>query len=353
MPEGPEVRRHADALHAALAGRRIVALTARTKLAKAWLAAHPDVFTGRRVERVYSHGKHLVGAVEGGLFFHSHLMMWGRWQVTEGEPPAEMDRRERARIVVECAAAILFSAPVFDVGEGDPRAAVENLASLGPDILPYADEEPFDEAAFRARLLAPEHAGASIGAALLNQRIAAGIGNYLRAEILFHCRLDPWRRVADLTADELDRLCRTIPEMARQAYLTGGVTVTDEVRGRMRRDASLVYQPGREWGTRHYVFRRTNLPCVECGGTVRQTRQVTHAAGDEEDERTRIIYFCPTCQGASVELKQPRRRAARAAQPAAKVEVKNDQTDRRGERGPREITARGKNGSASGKRALR
>jgi formamidopyrimidine-DNA glycosylase len=310
MPEGPEVRRYADALAAVLEGERIASVMARTRGARAWLEARPGALDGRVVERIRSHGKNLIGWVGGGYYFHSHLMMWGRWQVVQGEPPAAVDRRERARITVAGAAAILYSAPVFELGEGDPYERVEYLRTLGPDVLPYAGA--FDRETFLDRLTAAENRSRTVGAALLDQRVTAGIGNYLRAEILFACRLDPWRRVADLAPDDLARLCETIPELARRAYETGGATVSEADRSRLRDDPSLVYSPGREWGTRHYVFRRTNLPCLECGGAVRQLRQVT--AEDEEGERTRIMYFCPSCQSTTVALKPPRRpRAGRTA----------------------------------------
>ena len=70
-------------------------------------------------------------------------MMWGRWQTFSPAAPVEKDRRERARIVVDKGAAILFSAPIFNVGEGDPYEQIENLATLGPDVLPYKGK--FDE----------------------------------------------------------------------------------------------------------------------------------------------------------------------------------------------------------------
>src|SRR5690349_17080414 len=113
MPEGPEVRKYADALDTALTRRAIVSLEARTKDARKWLHENEQRIRGRRVERVVSHGKHLLGYIEGDFFFHSHLLMWGRWQTFGpsrqlGLP--ERDRRERARIVVKRAAAILLSA---------------------------------------------------------------------------------------------------------------------------------------------------------------------------------------------------------------------------------------------------
>src|ERR1041385_3233857 len=197
MPEGPEVRKYADAIDKALSGRTIVSLQARTKEARKWLQDGESQLIGRRVERVVSHGKHLIGYIEGDFFFHSHLMMWGRWQTfgpTRGRSKSksielpEKDRRERARIVVEGAAAILLSAPIFNVGEGDPYDVIEILATLGPDALPYRGR--FDRKEFLRRLA--EHEDETIGAALLNQRIVAGLGNYLRAEILFNCKLNPW-----------------------------------------------------------------------------------------------------------------------------------------------------------------
>src|SRR5829696_4200890 len=87
-----------------------------------------------------------------------------------------------------------------------------------------------------------------VGAALLDQRIVAGLGNYLRAEILFDCKLNPWRTVGELTQRNLSCLAKAIPQLARDAY-ERGATAADEDRKRMASDPSLVYQPGREMGT--------------------------------------------------------------------------------------------------------
>lgn len=302
MPEGPEVRKYADALEAVLGGRVVTQLEARTRDARKWLEVNRERIVGRRVNRVMSHGKHLIGKIDGDFFFHSHLMMWGRWQTFAPPAPSsakkfvlpEKDRRERARVVVDGGAAILLSAPIFDVGEGDPYETIENLRNLGPDILPY--NKRFEAAEFRRRLLAAKNRDVTIGAALLNQQIVAGIGNYLRAEILFACKLDPWRKIDQLTDANLKCLTRTAPKLARLAY-ERGATAPDNDRERMGSDSSLVYQPGREYGTRHLVFRRTNLPCLRCGETIRQLRQATYnPEPDDQEERTRIVYFCPKCQ---------------------------------------------------------
>jgi len=302
MPEGPEVRKYADALDEVLSGRVVLSLEARTKDARKWLEENHERVVGHNVERVVSHGKHLIGYIAGGFYFHSHLMMWGRWQTFAVEKSRrklatlelpDKDRRERARIIVDGGAAILLSAPIFNVGEGDPYEEIEILSTLGPDALPY--RRRFDAREFQRRLMLPQHQHETIGAVLLNQQIVAGLGNYLRAETLFVCKVNPWLKVADLSQRQLDCLTRTIPRLARAAY-ERGATAAQSDRERMASDPALVYQPGREYGTRHMVFRRTNLPCLRCGENIRQLRQATSRREDDEDERTRIVYFCPTCQ---------------------------------------------------------
>ncbi|HYB97930.1 MAG TPA: DNA-formamidopyrimidine glycosylase family protein [Candidatus Limnocylindrales bacterium] len=305
MPEGPEVRRYADLLAASLTGSAIRKVSARTRQARSWLDEHGESLDGRRLTTICSRGKHLIGYIEGNVYFHSHLMMWGRWRVDPSEP--EFDRRERARIVTEAGTAVLSSAPVFEIGSGDPFENVEHLRSIGPDILPYEGIAAFDRDVFRRRLLSPAHCRYTIGAALLDQQLVAGIGNYLRCEILYCCGINPWRTVSALSEPEIGCLSATIPLLARRAYERSGTTVSDEEKQRLGSEPGLVYQAGREYGTRHYVFRRTNLPCLRCGSTIRQQRQVTRF--DEEGEHTRITYFCPDCQGVDVEP----RAAARAA----------------------------------------
>jgi formamidopyrimidine-DNA glycosylase len=296
MPEGPEVRRSADLIAPVLVGQPIADVQARTKAAKAWLAERPGRFEGRLVERVWTHGKHLVVQIEGDAFVHVHLMMWGRWFVVEGAP-GERERKERLRIVTPDGAAILNSAPVVEIGEGDPYEQVELLASLGPETLPYPDEPPFDAAEARRRLLLRPNR--SVGAALLDQQALAGLGNYLRADVLFACGIHPWKPVGLLGEDEWEALLATIPEMTLRAYQTGGRTLAPDDFERVSADPALSYPSAKPWQQRHYVFRRTNLPCLACGTPVRQNRQVTRKGEEtrDGDDKTRIIYFCPACQG--------------------------------------------------------
>ena len=301
MPEGPEVRRYAQQLANALDGQEIIALTTRMKDAKKWLLEHPNTIVGRKILQIRSHGKHLFGILEGEIGFHSHLMMWGRWFVHAPDENPEVDRRERPRIVTPNATAILFSAPLYGLFEGNPYQKVENLATLGPDILPYEGE--FDRAEFVRRLMLPENLEREIGAVTLDQRVAAGLGNYLRADLLFFCKIDPWKTVSQLSSDEIAWLCEQIPLIAKRALAQAGVSASDEMRERLLSDNSLSYGDEiREFGARHAVFRRTNLPCLTCGNPIKQKQQTIYRTRDGDDEnepeseKARTIYFCPQCQ---------------------------------------------------------
>lgn len=318
MPEGPEVQRYADLIGHALLNRPLTSIIARTQQAKSWLAEHPQVLVGATARRVHARGKNLLIRFDDDLFCYSHLMMWGRWQVIGNHGDEPLDKRERARFSTSEQHAILLSAPIFQIQRG-PLEMVPTLASLGPDILPDEGEE-FEAQEFQRRLFASQNAEREIGAILLDQDVLAGVGNYLRAEILFECRLDPWKRVRDLSEAELECLCSEIPRVARLAYQSGGATAPESERERMERDASLVYSPS-EWGRRHWVFRRTNLPCLRCASTIRQARQTTHVFEDG-DEKSRIIYFCPSCQQTSVTLKaaKPRKKAAPTQDPPEQLD---------------------------------
>ncbi|MBX3138908.1 hypothetical protein KF707_21960 [Candidatus Obscuribacterales bacterium] len=96
MPEAPEVRKYADNLATALVGRRIKSFSARTKDAKSWLAANESELVGLKIDKVFARGKNIIGLIEGGYYFYSHQMMWGRWEIHPGGEDIARDRK-RAR----------------------------------------------------------------------------------------------------------------------------------------------------------------------------------------------------------------------------------------------------------------
>ena len=98
---------------------------------------------------------------------------------------------------------VQFDGPVLELMT-DSRTRLDNrLTQLGPDILAAGE---FDEQDFLRRLRSDDYTR-GIGDALLDQRIIAGIGNIWKSEGCFMARLDPWRKVGDVTDARRSRSC--------------------------------------------------------------------------------------------------------------------------------------------------
>ena len=121
--------------------------------------------------------------------------------------------------------------------------------------------------------------GRSLGSLLLDQHFVAGIGNYLRSEILHVSRLSPFDRPKDLPANKKRTLSKDILRVTVQSFLTAGVT-NDPSR------VSILKQKGLSRSKyRFAVFARAGLPCYECGEEI--VRSETNG---------RRFYSCPACQ---------------------------------------------------------
>ena len=247
MPEGDTIWRVAAALRARIAGA-IVRRSSHTGL------------EGRRVEAVEAVGKHLLIRFEGGYVLHTHLGMYGSWYVLR---PRERWRKPswQARAVLETDewVAVCFLAPTVKITR-DAEIATHHL---GPDLL--RDEFELDVAVRRARALGAE---VPLGELLLDQRVAAGIGNVYRCETLWAHRLSPWRSAGEISDDEL----RDLYAYARDALRLN-------LRGRFGRRFP-DHAPAA-------VHARTGKPCPRCGTRIDSRRQGALA---------RWTYFCPRCQ---------------------------------------------------------
>ena len=250
MPEGDTIWRTAAGLHAALAGREVV-------------AARPPTLQrleGTTLVAVDPVGKHLLMRFSDGSTLHSHMRMRGSWHLYG---PAERWRRpqHQARAVLDFGdrLAVCFAAPVIEL-VGDARQAVGHL---GPDLL--GDQLRLDEVVARARALGPT----PIGELLLDQRVCSGIGNVYKCEGLWEQRLDPWRSSAGLSDEQLRDLFATIRDALR-ANLRGGAFARRFAAGR----------PAAAHG-------RRGRPCPRCG---------TRISARQQGEQARWTYWCPGCQ---------------------------------------------------------
>lgn len=281
MSEGPEIYRLAGKLNEEFAGSRIVAIESRLKKAKAWLDEHPGLVEGQEIKRIYSVGKNLIWELEADIYFHIHLLMFGKIRTYSLRHRVEFDRMTRALIVTSDRQAVLINVQVFNIGEGDPFKQIETLREIGPDICAV----PFDKDLFLERLNKDSNRSQEIAPVLLDQNVAAGIGNYLKSDILFECKINPWTTVEDLSPDRQACLADTIPSVAQRTLKNKGQTVTDEVMQRIMDDPDT---PKANWWHRHWVFRHTNRPCKICGTPIKQRRQ---GAG-----KGRVTFYCPNCQ---------------------------------------------------------
>jgi endonuclease-8 len=248
MPEGDTIHRTADRLRATLAGQPLVKLDIRRRTG-ATMPPPP----GTTIDAVDAVGKHLLVRFGDGTTLRTHMQMNGAWHVYR---TGERWRRPRpqARVVIDVDgwSAVCFAAPVVELTR-DPSAAT---AHLGPDLMTATDD---DIEVATARLLSWRQPAAEIGAVLLDQRVACGVGNMYKSESLFACGVDPFRPIADLDEDA----ARHIVAMASRLLRTSAA----------RRD--------------HAVYGREGQLCRRCGTPIRRAPQGAHG---------RSTYWCPSCQ---------------------------------------------------------
>ncbi len=244
MPEGDALARAARRLQA-LVGERVEVEAPHPRAAVKRVAERLD---GRLLVAVEAVGKNLLLRFDDGVVLRSHLRMSGRWSVrprdarpySSGRPWLVLRGSERE--------AVLWNGPVLELDD-------RGLRRLGPDILARPPDLETMLANFR------RNAARTIGEALLDQRNVAGIGNAWKAEALWEARVSPWRRVGDVSDDELR-------------------STLDAAHRLMSASAAGARGP-------RAVYRRAGRPCTRCGTAIR-------SRGQGEDNRT--AYWCPTCQ---------------------------------------------------------
>ncbi len=269
MPEGPEIRRAADQIETAIGGRITTTVEFHLPALKRW----EGPLSGVRVLRVDTRGKAMLTRFANGLTLYSHNQLYGRWYcVARGHLP-ETGRRLRVAIHTRAHSALLYSASEIRVLREDEVERHPFLSRLGPDIL------GLDASQTLHRLTDPRFHRRQLGTLLTDQAFVAGIGNYLRCEILFHCRLHPRLRPSDLTPSQQEVLAGTMVELPRRSYATGGIT-NDRQRAARLMDKGATFEQAR-----FLVYRREGLPCYRCTAPILKVRHSGQGC-----------YLCPRCQ---------------------------------------------------------
>jgi len=271
MPEGPEIRLAADRLHAVLADRVIE--DAEFTLPTLSQARHRIL--GRQVERVTCHGKAMLTQFDHGETLYSHNQLYGVWRISKRGAVPNTKRQMRVALHTRDHSAYLFSATDIELWPTEHLDQHPFLRKLGPDVL----DESLNPASVAARLREPAFTRRSLASLYLDQGYIAGIGNYLRSEILYRAKVSPKARPADLKAADIQRLARATLTISRRSYKTRGVTVT-------QREKKHLAQPGGGFESyRFAVFGRQGKACLACKATIQKI-----------DASARRLYWCPTCQ---------------------------------------------------------
>ena len=273
MPEGHTLRRLADELATAFAGR-----TVRVSSPQGRFAADAAVLDGQVLVGADAAGKHLFVEFPGERFVHVHLGLIGGFLVhpdADAVPPPV--GQVRLRLVAadgeRASYADLRGATACELIGLEQHDAI--LARLGPDPLrPDADPE-------RAwRRISRSHR--PIGDLLMDQEVIAGVGNVYRAEVLFRHRLHPLRPGNTLRRGQFRAVWDDLVELMTEGVRTGRIDTvrpehTPEAMGRAPRKD--------DHGGEVYVYRRNGMPCHVCGKNVRTEVLVG-----------RNLFWCPRCQ---------------------------------------------------------
>jgi endonuclease VIII len=255
MPEGDTIHRTAATLRTVLEGRELERFDAPR------VRGRPPA-AGSRIDAVEARGKHLLIRFGDGAVLHSHMRMTGSWHTYR---TGETWRRHasRARVVIETpsSVAVCFDAPVVELLDERSVARHSQLRALGPDLC--VPEPDIEEAARRMDALDP---ATPIGVALLDQRVASGVGNVYRSDVLWACGVDPFLALAELDPGRRRELLVTAARMLRANL------------GAWRR---------RTVPQGLAVYDRAGRPCRRCGAAIRARRLGVQA---------RSVWWCPGCQ---------------------------------------------------------
>src|ERR1700759_3760611 len=292
MPELPEVETVRRGLQPAMEGAKIVHAEARRKdlrfpFQKDFVAR----LEGQTVTGLGRRAKYLMADLASGDVLLMHLGMSGSFRVVADgngnvpgqfhHPRAEDRAHDHVLFHMSSGALIVFNDPRrFGYMKVIAREAIEDeplLKGLGPE--PLGNE-------FDADMLARSCANkkTSLKAALLDQRIVAGLGNIYVCEALFRARLSPRRLAATLstkkgeTTDHARRLVESIHAVLNQAIKAGGSSLRDH----RQTSGELGY-----FQHSFQVYDREGEKCHTkgCEGIVRRFTQ-----------NGRSTFWCPKCQ---------------------------------------------------------
>lgn len=252
MPELPEVETVCRGLALRLEGRRLVRVEQRRPdlrwpLPRRFAAR----LTGRRIERIARRAKYILLHLDGDEVLLCHLGMSGSMLVGEGTAPT-LAPHDHVVLHTDDGWHVRFNdARRFGMMDLVATARLDRhklLAGLGPEPLDPAFDGPRLAAALKGK-------ATPIKAALLDQRVVAGLGNIYVSEALFWAGISPRRLARSVQGRRAERLAAAIKQVLEAAIAAGGSSLRDYV----QTNGELGYFQHR-WA----VYDREGLACPDC-----------------------------------------------------------------------------------------
>ena len=283
MPELPEVETVCRGLRPKLEGRRLTrVLQRRPDLRFPLPEAFVERLEGRRVSRIDRRAKYILMHLDSGEVLLCHLGMSGRMLLMNGaERP--LDRHDHVVFFTEDGGEVRFNDArrfgMMDLVAPGQLARHRLLKDLGPEPLSNAFNGPELAARLKGRR-------SPIKAALLDQKVVAGLGNIYVSEALFFAGLSPRRQAYTVQGARAERLAAAVRQVLNAAIAAGGSSLRDYVQA----DGELGYFQ-HHWA----VYDRTGEPCpgCDCGAA-------TGSSGENGIRRivqsNRATFYCPSRQ---------------------------------------------------------
>ncbi len=258
MPELPEVETVVRGLRARLEGRRLAQVEQRRPDLRFPLPKDfAQRLTGRRVERIGRRAKYMLLSLDDGQVLLCHLGMSGRMVIHEAGATTEvsrspLDRHDHIVFTTDQGVEVRFNdARRFGMMDLVADAALQDhplLRDLGPEPLGNDFNGPALAAALKGRR-------SPIKAALLDQKVVAGLGNIYVCEALFFAGLSPRRQAYTVQGGRAERLATAVRQVLTRAIEAGGSSLRDYVQA----DGELGYFQ-HQWA----VYGREGEACPGC-----------------------------------------------------------------------------------------
>ena len=278
MPELPEVETICRGLAVRLKGRRLIrVLQRRPDLRFALPAGFTRRLKGRRIERIGRRAKYILIYLDDGKVLICHLGMTGRMLLGKGEP--ELEIHDHVVFFVEGDITLRFNDArrfgFMDLTTAAKLAEHKLLKGLGPE--PLSPD-------FNGPRLAQALAGkrTPIKAALLDQRVVAGIGNIYASEALFRAGISPRRLARTVQGERAEKLARAVTAVLEEAVAAGGSSLRDYVQA----DGELGY-----FQHRWQVYEREGRACPGCSCEIKTTGGIRRIV-----QSGRASFYCPRRQ---------------------------------------------------------